>query len=304
MQTRCKFDLVPDDTPWTWRTSTTEPGAWLEVEHVDGWTTAYRIVERPDGELVVAEIRFFPAVADASGAGTWAIEGAIDVSDVPPGGLTSRAVRTVQIGEALGRAQRILERKSSERGSRRVLLGRGFLQRPTVAEASTDAGDDVAPTMLPFEAVARESTGTARAGHSEEFFAEIAHHYERACRTGARDPATEIVGAMKTQGIFYSGATVKDFVREARKRGLLTAAPEGRAGGTMTPACVEILGRRDDDAYYLANHRTWVEMVHDDDFDPTDPDCVRRVTRVAFDEVWEPKGWRRYQRTTTTEAPF
>jgi transposase-like protein len=75
-----------------------------------------------------------------------------------------------------------------------------------------------------------------RRGRPDTFYAEVAHAYLELVETGTGAPVQELAASWG-----YSGSQVNNWLHEARRRELLTAAPRGRAGGSLTPAAVELL---------------------------------------------------------------
>jgi hypothetical protein len=187
--------------------------AWLEVD-IDGWTFAYRLVERA-GEMVVAEVRFFPREPDPEGTsidhpklgrvtvhqsvgeglprrryGTWSGES----DSVPPGGVPARVLRQATPGEALRLA----------------------------FAASRDI-----PPPEEFEPLAERRHRGKRKRRDELLLAHIALHYEQACHDQSAAPAKAVRERLRAQGLFYERSTVRGLIREARKQGFLTKWQRG-----------------------------------------------------------------------------
>jgi transposase len=74
----------------------------------------------------------------------------------------------------------------------------------------------------------------------DRFYAEVAAAYAEAVAAGNNRPIDTIADALGR-----SRNTVKDVIREARARGLLTETTHGRAGGRLTAKAKKLLRRRE-----------------------------------------------------------
>lgn len=87
-----------------------------------------------------------------------------------------------------------------------------------------------------------------RAGRSDIYYAIWARAYVEWLRLGSKTPVKDLATAPPVAIAGYSSGekswsegTIRDVLREARHRGLLTRSPAGRAGGELTPKCVSLL---------------------------------------------------------------
>jgi hypothetical protein len=133
-----------------------------------------------------------------------------------------------------------------------------------------------------------------RRGRSDLFYAEIASAYvslaaDRAPIQRLRDRLEE------EEGLYFAEATVRDFVNQARRRGLLTPSPPGRPGGELTTKAQELLSRLDEDRRELARKRRWVKVRNPGD------GSIGEVTEQAFEKALKPKGWTEVEDNTEKE---
>lgn len=88
----------------------------------------------------------------------------------------------------------------------------------------------------------RETPRPGRAGRGDADYAQMAAHYVDLLRHGDPKPATTLA-----KRHHYEVSHVKNVLYEARRRGLLTAAPRGKPGGDLTKKAIEILKRTQED---------------------------------------------------------
>jgi len=90
--------------------------------------------------------------------------------------------------------------------------------------------------------VAEMSDGEKRR-RRDLFLAGLAARYERAAMSGSRSPAKDLAKSedfAKSDG-YYTRSTIRNYISEARARGLLTGTSGGQGGGRLTPKAVAIL---------------------------------------------------------------
>ena len=182
---------------------------WVELS-VGDWIAAYRLLPKDAGP-VIAELRVFPAESGRHRAGCWSGEEA----HVPQGGLPItilRDLRTSDVREFYADALRRFEKKHGASTVTRVLSRHGLGRR-----------------KLPLKRPGRR-------GHDPTLYAEVAARYVKAVRSGSRTPVRDVARELN-----YSQPQMRDLIHAARTRGMLTAAPQGRAGGELTPEAVEVL---------------------------------------------------------------
>jgi hypothetical protein len=78
----------------------------------------------------------------------------------------------------------------------------------------------------------------ARLGDRE--LVELAARYLDLVKAGSRTPVQDL---LRSADVKYSAAGLRDALAKARSRGLLTRSPRGRAGGELTAAALQLLGR-------------------------------------------------------------
>jgi hypothetical protein len=122
---------------------------------------------------------------------------------VPAGGLTARMLRELKPGAA-------------------------------VAEAYAEMGLDADRPPRRFAKARKQPTRPGRRGRDDSFYANIAWEYVRALTARSRHPVADTAEVLRKNDLHYSDAYVRDAIAEARRRGLLTPARRGRAGGRLT----------------------------------------------------------------------
>ncbi len=229
--------------------------AWLEVELDGGWIAAYRLMAQ-EGRPVVGEVRVFPNESAPREQGRWSAERLGDQAPVPFGGVPARVLRQLRVREHLSLIDDVVE-QHQEQSFRLELLDHGFTQ------VAMEAG---------------------RRGRSDLFYAEIASAYVRLL--GEHAPINQLRRQLQDlEGLHFAEATIRDFVNQARHRGLLTSSPPGRPGGELTSKAREILGRRQSDRHEHDKSRTRVRIKN-----PADG-SIGESTQRGFEKVWQPKGW-------------
>ena len=99
-----------------------------------------------------------------------------------------------------------------------------------------DIGDDLLRTAAGLDEIARPGR-PGRPPRSDLYYAKVAEGYVE--RLASKSPIVDISTDMG-----MSPSHVRDAIREARSRDILTATPRGKAGGELTPKAVRILGSR------------------------------------------------------------
>lgn len=227
---------------------------WVQQE-IGQWVLAYRLIEDTAGQPVVAEARVFPRDPAAPRPGYWS--GVREV--VPQGGVPSSALRSLSVTEPVKAGI-----EQWRRLGRTMMLEAGFVK---VAQEAPN------------------SASTSRQGHSAGFLTEVAERYVAICNAGVRSPYEVLRQRLAAENIHYATDTVKDFVKAARREGLLTPSAPGRAGGALTEKAMGLLEQQLEDEDYLRRRSTWIWMRHDITGGRS------KVTQLAFDLAWQPHGW-------------
>ena len=138
------------------------------------------------------------------------------IEDHPDGGLVTDDLRLIRLHEAARKIKsKILSGEESDWGP------------------SSPIGN---PPMPPAEWAQTLATRPGRKGREERDYAEVAARYVDAL--GSRTPIKELA-----EQLFLSDSQVRSVLNKARDRGLLTAAPKGKAGGKLTDKALKILKR-------------------------------------------------------------
>lgn len=242
---------------------------WLELPLPGGeWIAAYRLMPE-DGREVVAELRVFPNEPGRPRVGQWSAERLGNSAQVPPGGLGARLLRTVKVADHLVNLPRSMKRPGSA-GLAKVLAQQGF----------TDLGPD---------------SLHGRRGHSDLFYAQVARDYVSLLDEHAPKPIRALMSKLKDAGRPLSEAAVRDLVRRARQRGLLTGTTRGKPGGRLTQRAIALLteaARQEE-----ARSRSHLKMKMRNPADGS----IGETTEQAFQKVWKAKGWTRVEDTPTEE---
>jgi hypothetical protein len=194
--------------------------AWQEIVVDEQWLAAVRLAMQ-DGRVVVSEVRVFPREREpgAGVAGLWSAEVLGPVAVVPRGGLTSRLLRKVPLGEVPAHVVSVLSAWDKVRGPLKALAS------DTVREGFP--GVVLNPRPRPERA----------SGRPDVFYAQLAAAYVRAVTRGSRHPVAEL--AARRGGV--DPAKVRDMLHEARERGLLSEGTQGKAEGHLLPRAKQIL---------------------------------------------------------------
>jgi hypothetical protein len=207
---------------------------WYEAE-VGEWVAAWRLLPQ-GGRLVFGELRLFPNEPRRK-AGRWSADRLGNRAQVPGGGITVNELRglVARIGDHRRQAQAEPARWVMKEQRRERPLGypfgpEGLFARHGVSEALVDETggvvSGVVATHLPPKRMRRD----------ERFYAEMAAAYAEAVAAGNNRPIDTIAAALGR-----SRNTVKDVIREARARSLLTETTHGRAGGRLTAKAKKLL---------------------------------------------------------------
>jgi hypothetical protein len=187
--------------------------AWVEAPIDDRWMVAYRLVSQA-GEPVVAELRVFPREPQQRPPGRWSAEILGVDAAAPTGGLPSDLLRQVTLGSYRERGGDFLGWLAEFRAGGASLRKSS---KRSMATAST--------------------TAVSARGRSDDFYAHIAQDYVQHVNQGEARPVHAIA-----QNRSLPPEQVRDMIREARRRGLLTPTRRGRVGGQLTPRAAQLLG--------------------------------------------------------------
>jgi hypothetical protein len=192
------------------------PELWMEVPVGKQWLAACRILPQ-DGVPVIVELRLYPQ-NPRNTPGRWAGELAGPRATFPAGGISTKLLRDVRLGLS----------------ARAWAYFNEYLRRmpKTVAEQLARAA------QTDVHAGARRRTG-----RPDRFYARVAQRYVRLVMKGSRRPNEQIAAQIEE-----SISKVRDFITQARRRGLLTQAPKmGQRGGSLTQRALKLLKTRGDE---------------------------------------------------------
>lgn len=194
---------------------------WLEVPMGDGaWVAAARFVIH-EGQPVVAEVRVFPNTrAWHNEPGEWDAEVLGVAASAPQGGLSARLLRRVRLGDHPRYTRKILADIAQREGGREWFA----------PDRSLGALGLTAPE-------AERPRPRRERGLSDLFFAQLAMQYAEVCEGPRSRQAVKVIADRR-------GATkekIRQLVREARVRGLLTMGTQGKAGGVPTERALTLL---------------------------------------------------------------
>lgn len=205
------------------------PIFWVEHElDEEPWTAAYGLVT-VDGSLAVAEVRLFPtrsAPAERSSAvrqrkraiGEWSRDPAL----VPPGGIPTRVVRSLQVPTALRVGLERVLRTDTPAGNAGLYAVRADRQPSRPRKRRRD------PRLLARVAVLYEQALSSEAAINR--------------KTGRHSPNEFIYRQLRGTDDAVARRTVEALVRAARDDGyLVETRGRGRAGGTATKAAHDLV---------------------------------------------------------------
>lgn len=203
---------------------------WIEMPlPIDAaWIVAYRVVVQKT-RAVVAEVRVFPSEPDIPDreAGSWQGEWLGRQAQVPAGGLSTRALRSIRLGHDVRSLDLVITQVKQNPDPRvRRLLDpeRGWLGAIGLTEAMT--------TDRPRAAVA----GRGRPALPRSEYAALAAAYVAALAGGRRQPVLDVANQFT-----LSVSCVRARIHTARRLGFLERGSPGSAGGALTPAARRLL---------------------------------------------------------------
>lgn len=187
--------------------------AWVEVPLGRSWIVAYRIVN-DHGTPVVGELRIFPAEEDRPALGQWSGELLGANAKVPRRGITTRQLRAVRVLAYL-----------------RYMADQVARLRAKAPDLAKDWGWGEGGATPARRSKSPVGSRRGRKGRPDEFYADIAAAYVLTLARDSKRPIQDIATRRR-----LDPGQVRDMIREARKRKLLTAAKAGVRGGVLTPA--------------------------------------------------------------------
>jgi hypothetical protein len=231
---------------------------WLQQRLVPGWVVALRLLKQAD-RLVVSEVRVFPKEEPNSlTIGEWS--GALLGKDAacPEGGLTTRLVRRVRLGDIQKSIGAILEearkQEKRQRDSRSIDDLRDIVASKTGRRPDAlTHGEGYSPFSGegPFGGITSKSPTKAGARRGRKpvddiEYIRVAAHYAKRVAARSRHPARDVAARFK-----LSTAKAGMMIYRARERGFLSrvdpaegkANQQGVAGGTLMPLAQKLLSR-------------------------------------------------------------
>lgn len=180
---------------------------WIVADLEGGWRFAYRVVNQ-DGVPTIGEARVFPAEAPKPTRLWWSG----DAANVPRGGVTHAVLMALPTG----------------RGAQ--ILGGEVFKR--WQEAFGPAGFDQAMERRGYRLRAR-AQGRRR---DDRWYAELARAYVAAATKDPHRPVTLLAREMDAER-----DKVRDWLHDARRKGLLTSTGQPIGGGALTEKAIALL---------------------------------------------------------------
>ena len=188
----------------------------------DGWRIE-SLYTLSDNELVLTELHITPSPVDPRSGQR--IHSAIFASRLASWSspITSRLLREVRLDEDRDLAKRLAPKHGVPLGSR----GSPLDELDRLVERAV-------PVFRKMRTVEADHPG--RRGRPDEYLAIIALVYVSMLTSKSPNPVRETAARLELAPEY-----VRDALHRARVRELLTRAPRGRAGGTLTPKALEVL---------------------------------------------------------------
>jgi hypothetical protein len=118
-------------------------------------------------------------------------------------------------------------------------VARNLLVKITTGDESDWGNSPIGnPPMPPREWATSLAKRPGRRGRDDYEYAQVARHY--VALLGTATPLKHLADQLG-----FSASQVRNILYEARRRDLLTDAPKGKAGGTLTPYAYELLQQHD-----------------------------------------------------------
>lgn len=185
---------------------------WFEVAVGAGWVAAYKL-EAQAGHALPVELRIF--------------RGRISEAHRRPGtspptdasgntGITSRLLREIPVADHMKMAREALSEGAERRLGVEALWG-----------------------FLPSREGPPGTRGRART--DDVFLARLAARYVALVNGGSTRPNVDMAETSTAEGAPYDRRYFRDQIHEARRRGLLSAGSDGKAGGVLTPKARRLL---------------------------------------------------------------
>jgi hypothetical protein len=191
---------------------------WIEVPLGTAWVVAYRIVG-DRGRPVVGEVRIFPAEPGRPAGGHWSGEILGTRAPVPPGGITARLLRGFRVRAYLRVMAELIQQLRKEDPEDARVYG----WSPEPPEPRVGLGGS--------------QSRRGPKGRPDVFYADIARAYVQAIERESPGPVLAVAQARR-----LSPGKVRDMIRTARARHLLTEVLPGIPGGILTPKAEALLG--------------------------------------------------------------
>lgn len=220
------WGLPESEIPRTWE-------SWLitALPNRPDWTAAIRLEPDARGEFVAAELRVFPTEThegdvdeDPRIRGEWS--GALDA--IPVGGIQVRDLRPLRIGEHVRKGGKAAKEAVSD-NAEKLEAHAGRLGR--VIDSKLQAWLEAIPSPP------GASSGRGRRIPDLDHIY-VAAIYVRHDDAGSNRPAADTASEL---GGDWTSGKVREWLRRARQRQLLTPAKQGLSGGRLTPEAEEIL---------------------------------------------------------------
>lgn len=189
-------------------------GLWATQDLGDGWTVDALLVRQGD-TLVIGEIRI--SLTQRFHMAGQAHDPDDQLRKLPPGGIPATVLRRIRLTDIFDEVRRQFETIADVPEEWRELHRAVWLDR----------------------ALKTVPRYPGRRGRDDAFYASVAAAYVTELDRGSRRPVADVA-----ERLGWPPGTVTQIIHEARRRrGLLTASPEGRAGGQLTAKARKLLMR-------------------------------------------------------------
>lgn len=185
---------------------------WVTVEGLDGYQVRF-VIRRRGSRSDVVELHISPL-----SSGRWSGHESVGPVEDPDVGISTGGLRSLTIGAlmrvaASGAAEMWIPAVDGPDAKKFERWASGFVAKPR----------------------------PGRAGRDDIEYARLCARYVAIVRTGARKPLVALKAESEALGEPLSASRLRSLLYEARRRGLLTDAPDGAAGGDLTEKALALL---------------------------------------------------------------
>jgi hypothetical protein len=230
-----------------------EFGTWNDQGHLHvavdgypGWAVEVVVMQTTSG-LVVSDLHVVPyqrtVLGDQKGTSKlgsrvfakgeavhWSPDWSELATDVPVGGIPSRLLREVNLGQLLTLAQ--------QEAAAEVLVADERANR--IASKNPDLAKEIRALATGSKSMTGPVKRSGRRGNGTDHYLLWAVRYHEKAAAGVGHPIKELAKEHDETPTY-----VRDTITDARRRyGLLTTSGQGRAGGQLTPKALDLIAQR------------------------------------------------------------